>query len=113
MLGNHWVKAGQGWQAAESELRLTGWGRARRVVVLRRRLKKNLAVLSQSQQAPLQLSFAELTDDVAVYEYSVLVTSLDNEMLSVAQLYRDRADAENILTNLKTIGAGVASPRKP
>lgn len=102
MLGNHWVKAGQGWQAAESELRLTGWSRARRVVVLRRQLKKNLAVVGQDQQGPRQMSFAELTDDdVAVYEYSVLVTSLDIEMLSVAQLYRDRADAENSFDELK------------
>ncbi|MBK8816546.1 MAG: lipase maturation factor family protein [Methylococcaceae bacterium] len=102
MLGNQWVKAGQGWQAAESELRLTGWSCARRVVVLRRQLKKNLAVVGQNQQGPRQLSFAELTDDdVAVYEYSVLVTSLDIEMLSVAQLYRDRADAENSFDELK------------
>lgn len=85
MLGNRWVKAGKGWQAAGSELRLTGWSRARRVVVLRRQLKKNLAVVGQNQQGPRQLSFAELIeDDVTVYEYSVLVTSLDNEMLSVA-----------------------------
>jgi hypothetical protein len=113
MLGNQWVKAGQGWQAAESELRLTGWSRARRVVVLRRQLKKNLAVVGQNQQGPRQLSFAELTDDdVAVYEYSVLVTSLDIEMLSVAQLYRDRADAENSFDELKNHWAGVASPRR-
>ena len=30
MLGSHWVTTGQGWQAAESELRMTGWSRARR-----------------------------------------------------------------------------------
>jgi len=101
MLGSHWVTAGQGWQAAESELRLTGWSRARRVVVLRRQVRKNLAVISQDQEGPRQLSFAELTDDVTVYEYSVLVTSLGNEMLSVAQLYRDRADAENNFDELK------------
>jgi len=59
-------------------------------------------VVGQNQQGPRQLSFAELTDDdVAVYEYSVLVTSLDIEMLSVAQLYRDRADAENSFDELK------------
>lgn len=62
MRGSHWVKSGQGWQAAESELRLTGWSRARRVVVLRRQLRKDLAVLRQSEPGPLQLSFAELTE---------------------------------------------------
>lgn len=74
MLGRDWLDAGQGWQGAESALRLTGWSRARRVVVLRRRLRKNLAVVNESQTGPAQLSFAELDDDVAVYEYSVLVT---------------------------------------
>ena len=33
-----WTAAGQGWQGKESALRLTGWGRQRRVVILRRRL---------------------------------------------------------------------------
>ena len=32
-----WAEAGQGWQAAEAELQLSGWGRSRRVVVQRRR----------------------------------------------------------------------------
>ena len=36
-----------------------------------------------------------------VYEYSVMITSLDHEMLSIAQLYRDRADAENNFDELK------------
>ena len=49
----------------------------------------------------LCLSFAELTDDTIVYEYAVLVTSLGNEIRTVAQLYRDRADAENPFDELK------------
>lgn len=101
MLGNQWTNAGQGWQAAESKLRLTGWSRARRIVVLRRQVKKNLAVVSGNPEGPKQLSFAELSDDITVYEYSVLVTSLEQEALSVAQLYRDRADAENNFDELK------------
>lgn len=101
MRDSAWVKAGQGWQSAESTLRLTGWSRERRVVVLRRQVKKDLAITSQNTNGPLQLSFAELTDDVTVYEYSVLVTTLEHEMLSVAQLYRDRADAENNFDELK------------
>ena len=34
-----WVDAGRGWGARETELRLSGWRRQRRVVVLRRRLR--------------------------------------------------------------------------
>ena len=101
MGGRDWVDAGQGWQGAESELRLSGWGRARRVIVLRRRVKKDLAIVDQSHPQQLRLGFTELCDDVAVYEYAVLVTSLVAEILTVAQLYRDRADAENPFDELK------------
>ena len=38
-----------------------------------------------------------------IWEYSILVTSLDGEWenLTLAQLYRDRGDAENALDELK------------
>jgi hypothetical protein len=101
MRGRDWVDAGQGWEGAESTLRLTGWSRSRRVVVLRKRIKKDLAVVSRQQDSPKQISFAELSDQVDVYEYSVLITSLDHEILGIAQLYRDRADAENNFDELK------------
>jgi hypothetical protein len=112
MQGSSWVKAGQGWQAAESALRLTAWSRARRVVVRRWQIQKNLAVVSKDSSGLRQLSFAELTDDVVVYEYSVLVTSLDNEMLRIAQLYRDRADTENNFDELKNHWGWAVLPRK-
>ena len=35
------------------------------------------------------------------YEYSVLVTSLGDEVLTLAQHYRDRGDAENNFDELK------------
>ena len=37
----------------------------------------------------------------ARYEYAVLVTSTQHEILTLAQLYRDRADAENNFDELK------------
>ena len=36
-----------------------------------------------------------------VWEFAVLVTSLDLEVRSLAQLYRDRADSENLFDELK------------
>jgi hypothetical protein len=96
-----WCDAGQGWQGAETTLRLSGWSRARRAIVLRRRIKADLAVVEQGDPEQLRLSFAELTDRTILYEYAVLVTSLPHEILSVAQLYRDRADAENPFDELK------------
>ncbi len=38
---------------------------------------------------------------VTGYEYAVLVTNLDHEILALGQLYRDRADAENAFDELK------------
>src|SRR6201981_4179931 len=45
--------------------------------------------------------FAALDDGREVWEYAVLVTSLDSEILTVGQLYRDRADCENNFDELK------------
>ncbi len=101
MRGTHWCDAGQGWQGAETSLRLSGWSRSRRAVVLRRRVQTDLAVVDAGNPEQLRLSFAELTDEVVVYEYAVLITSLGNEILTIAQLYRDRGDAENPFDELK------------
>jgi Transposase DDE domain group 1 len=101
MRGTAWSEAGQGWQGAETTLRLSGWGRARRAIVLRRQVKADLAVVDPRDPAQLRLSFATLTEDTLVYEYAVLVTSLTGEILTLAQLYRDRADAENPFDELK------------
>lgn len=108
-----WVEAGQGWQGTEAELRLCGWSRPRRVLVLRRRVTNDLAVLDRRDRHQLKLGFTELYNGVAVYEYSVLVTSLDAEILTIAQLYRgDRADAENPFDELKNHRGRAASPPK-
>jgi hypothetical protein len=101
MGGTKWTDAGQGWQGAESQLRLSGWSRKRRVVVLRRPLTQQLAVVDNANPEQLRLSFMEVTDEVKVYEYAVLVTSLDAEILTLAQHYRDRADCENNFDELK------------
>ena len=102
MRGRDWENVGQGWQGAEAKLRLSGWSRERRVIVMRRRIKKDLAIVDQRNPQQLQLGFAELCDeDVSVYEYSVLVSSLDAEMLTLAQLYRDRGNSENPFDELK------------
>ncbi len=55
-----WVDAGQGWQAKESAVRLAGWSRQRRIIVLRRRVKGALAASSGREPGPPQLSFLEI-----------------------------------------------------
>ncbi len=98
-----WQAAGGGWQGVASELQLSGWSRARRIVVLRRRVRDTLAVteLGPSTEQTALVGMAELQPGCELYEYAVLVTSLSDEVLSIAQLYRDRAEAENIFDELK------------
>jgi len=93
-----WVEAGQGWEGFESQLRLMGWTRERRVIVLRRRLKGDVVLTKPGNPEFGEqelFTFVESSAPVVKYEYAVLVTSLDDEILTVAQHYRDRGDAEN------------------
>ena len=95
-----WINAGQGSEAKESTVRLEGWSRQRRAIVLRRRMRGTLTA-SVTDHGQQKLSFVEVGADAEVYEYSVLVTSLDEELSVFGQLYRDRGDAENIFDELK------------
>jgi hypothetical protein len=92
-----WVDAGQGFKGAEATLRLTGWSRERRVIVLKRPIREE-TVLTDDQ---LHLAFIETEDGIRKYEYQVLVTSLPDELLAIAQHYRDRGDCENCFDELK------------
>lgn len=99
-----WRDAGQGWEGQDGSLRLSGWEAARRVVVLRRPLQGEMLVVREDDGQQL-LGFID-TDRKAGkrltgYEYAVLVTNTDHEILSLGQLYRDRADAENAFDELK------------
>ena len=97
-----WVPAGQGFEGVEDELMLSGWTRKRRVIVLRRKVKAAALSVPEPPLLPSQqLQFIELTEGATLYEYMVLVTSLADEIVSVAQLYRDRGDAENIYDEQK------------
>src|SRR5271157_1296695 len=50
---------------------------------------------------PPQLAVVEIGEAADVYEYSVLVTSLDEDVEAFGQLYRDRGDGENIFDEMK------------
>lgn len=95
-----WTEAGQGWEGMEEELQLSGWSRSRRVVVLRRKLTGEMLITGKDDRQGL-LAFIESEAPTARYEYAVLVTSTPHEILTLAQLYRDRADAENNFDELK------------
>lgn len=57
-----WMAAGHGWQGKEASLRLVGWSRARRVILLRRRLKDEVAVRQASWRDPAGGSPAQVRE---------------------------------------------------
>lgn len=83
------------------QLRLDGWGRQRRVVLLRRKLEGALAIREQDANGQRLLSFATVDARKEVWEYGALVTSMDAEILTLGQAYRDRADCENDFDEFK------------
>jgi hypothetical protein len=96
-----WVDAGQGWTGHETQLCLKGWSRSRRIIMLRRRLPETLAVTVAGADAQGDLFWTDTTPGAAIWEFAALVTSLDMEIRSLAQLYRDRGDSENPFDELK------------
>ena len=102
-----WESAGKGWQGIRTELMLEGWSRSRPLVVLRCQIRNDLALTQPDPAAPKQLSlgWAEVVDHGVLYEYAVLVSSLDEDVATIAQHYRERADAENNFGELKNQGS--------
>lgn len=96
-----WWTVAQGVDAVEATLRLSGWSRARRVVVLRRRLHGRILAETRTPEGQQTLLFAGADDPVKWWEYTVLVTNADYALESIGQLYRDRADCENGFDELK------------
>ena len=104
-----WIEPGprdQGWSAMEDTLKLHGWEKDRRVIVLRRRAKESIAISvrrsSKGKQGTEPFQDVLFPDEkVQPWEYVVLVTNSDFPIDSMGQLYRDRADAENGFDELK------------
>jgi hypothetical protein len=105
LLGNEqWVEAGQKWQGLDAELQLSGWSQSRRVVVLRRALPQPVEEEKKSKKKAAQQLNLDLPEAMyrgVLYEYAVLVTSLTDEIRTIAQHYRDRGDSENNFDELK------------
>lgn len=96
-----WKDAGCGWQGSERELQLHGWTRARRCIVLRRPTQR--AAKSNALPSPTEpeFDFVEELERKPIYEYMVLVTNDTMPVVSLSQLYRDRADCENVIDEIK------------
>lgn len=97
-----WSYMTAGWEALESTLKLQSWDSSRRVVIIRRRLPKDLVLALESRNQGQQgLGFIEDPEDIRAFEYAVLVTSLPDETISIVCHYRDRADCENNFDEIK------------
>ncbi len=96
-------QATQGWQAIEDSIGLSGWSKARRVVVLRRRIKQDIAVTAKRDDGQLVLALPHdsVQDNAQLWEYTVLVTNAEYDIAAIGQLYRDRCDCENGFDELK------------
>jgi hypothetical protein len=96
-----WRDAGQGWEGVERDLQLQGWTMARRVIVLRRKAPGPPAAQPDPAQPALPGLLVEHRGGER-YEHPVLVTNwAERDLLAVAQMYRDRAGAENLFDELK------------
>ena len=100
-----WESAGNGWQGCKSKLKLQGWKKERNVVVLRYQDKKpqkqEIKEIGHETGA-VQLLFPELfQEEECSWKYSVLVTSQNDSILTLAQRYRDRGDCENVYDEMK------------
>ncbi|MBV1877668.1 MAG: transposase [Pseudomonadales bacterium] len=97
-----WQPVKPGWEAKEDQLKLHGWKHTRRVVIVRHRVEKDAALLLETQVDGQQsFGFINEPENMKLYAYSVLVTSLDDDLVTVFQHYRDRADCENVFDEIK------------
>ena len=99
---------GQGWDACEDDLKLTGWTRRRRVIVMRRVRKTDLVVEAKRAGRPkakdpaqAELHFIDENEPVKSWEYAVLVCNTHYELENIGPLYRDRADCESGFDEIK------------
>ena len=89
----NWLPVAVGIQVSEFMYKALGWKVARRMIVVRQEI-------SQRPKATGKMLFSD--DELgARYRYSCMVTDLDLSPVQVWALYRQRADAENRIKELK------------
>ena len=102
MVSGVWENAGQGWQGSSGYLQLMGWKAPRNVVILRRKIKKELGIIDNKKLIGQEsFQFADMGEDIDAYEYAALVTNMASEIITLGSHYRDRADSENNFDELK------------
>src|SRR5260370_4811727 len=72
-----WQNAGARWQGKDGRLRLEGWSRHPRIVILRRRIERPLALTHRGSDGQLPPGFAPIDRGPAGREYSGLAPTRD------------------------------------
>lgn len=97
-----WGYINRQWEVKEDVLQLQGWEKERRAVVVRKRiLKESILGVEYKREGQQELAFVDEPLDIRLYEYAVLVTDLEDDLISIFYHYRDRADCENNFDELK------------
>jgi hypothetical protein len=87
----------QGYSAVKDTLKLSGWDKARRVVILRRAVRADLALSRKtSNESGEKIELLMPDKDVQAWEYAVLVSNSAYALEAFGQLYRDRADCVDL-----------------
>lgn len=98
----NWVQFNCGFEAKESTLQLMGWDKARRVVIVRKRIiTESIVGVELEHNGQQSLAFIDEPEDLKAYQYAVLVTNLEDDITTLIQHYRDRADCENVFDEIK------------
>jgi len=117
-----WCAVGQGWDACEDTLLLTGWSQRRRVIVMRRVRKTDLVVEVKraarkgkdlaNDPVQTELHFIDGNEPIKSWEYAVLgsATRTTNWRISASCTETGRT-ARTVLTRSRTSGAGAATAR--
>ena len=108
---DEWSDVGQGWTGREDTLRLMGWSKPRRVVVIRRarkieideagKVKVKKRGRKSNVQKQAELALIDQNEAIKNWEYAVLVCDTPYKLANMGQLYRDRADCENGFDEIK------------
>jgi hypothetical protein len=90
-----WLKLGEGIEISETLYQAENWDKPRRLIMVRQEISK------RPQAAGKQLRLFEDEGIYKNYRYSCFITNLDHSPKMIYDMYRNRADAENRIKELK------------
>jgi hypothetical protein len=90
-----WLKLDEGIEIAEGSYQAEDWDSPRRIIMVRQEINKRPKAVGK------QLRLFEESEIYKNYRYSCFITNLNQSAKMVYDLYRNRADAENRIKEIK------------